>query len=110
MEHWEQRMVLGEPFNVGWQVIKAARNRRKHGVDFTEAVTVLDDPFARSEPQFEAGEEREKLIGRGGAGRLLAVAVFVVAPGDDGEAEEIGSIRIVSARAATPTEEALYRR
>jgi len=69
-----------------------------------------DDPFARSEPQFEAGEEREKLIDRSKAGRMLAVAIFIIAPGDDDDAEEIGSIRILSARAATPTEEALYRR
>ena len=109
MEHWERRLILGEAFNVGWQLQKALRNRRKHGVDFTEAATILDDPAAKSEPQIEAGEEREKLIGRSSAGRLLAVAVIVVVAGGDAGAEDIGFIRVVSARRATPTEEALYR-
>jgi len=73
MEHWECRLVQGEAFNVGWQIAKAQRNLRKHAVDFAEAASVLDDPTARSEPQVEAGEEREKLIGRSDAGRLLAL-------------------------------------
>jgi uncharacterized DUF497 family protein len=110
MEHWERRLVLAEEFNVGWQLGKAARNRAKHGVDFTEAITVLDDPAARSEPQVQDGEAREKLIGRSNAGRVLAVAVFIDLPGGDDGAEEVGFIRIISAREATPTEEALYYR
>jgi uncharacterized DUF497 family protein len=109
MEHWQRRLVLGEPFNIGWQVAKALRNRRKHGVEFAEAVSVLDDPSARSEPFVEGGEQREKLIGRSSAGRLLAVAVLIVVPIADEEAEDMGFIRIISARAATPTEAALYR-
>jgi uncharacterized DUF497 family protein len=56
----------------------------------------------------EAGEARDKLIGRSSAGRLLAVAVFIVAAGVEEGAEEMGFIRIIGARAATPIEEALY--
>jgi hypothetical protein len=42
------------------------------------------------------------------AGRLPAVAVFIEPPGGEEEAEDVGFIRIISARAATPVEEALY--
>jgi len=40
---------------------------------------------------------------------LLAVAVLIVVPVADEEAEDMGVIRIIIARAATPTEAALYR-
>ncbi|MDO9713289.1 BrnT family toxin [Paracraurococcus lichenis] len=100
--------MAGEAFHVGWRLDKAARNLRKHHVGFAEAATVLDDMHACSEPQDEAGEPREKLIGRSSTGRLLAIAVYIeVATGRE-SAEDIGFIRIISARAATPTEEALY--
>ena len=108
MEYWERRIVADEQFHVGWQLGKAAGNLRKHLVSFAEAITVLDDPWVRSEPQIVAGEQREKLIGRSNAGRLLAVAVFIQAPGDDEGAEALGFIRVMSARRATPNEEALY--
>ena len=108
MEHWERRLVLDEAFNVGWQVAKALQSSCKHGVDFIEAISVLDDPSARSEPHVEAGEEREKLIGRSRDGRLLAAAAFISLPGDADAAEDIEFIRIISAREATATERALY--
>jgi uncharacterized DUF497 family protein len=40
---------------------------------------------------------------------LLAIAVLIVGPAIDEEAENMGFIRIISARAATPNEAALYR-
>ncbi len=109
MEHWERRVVAGEWFNVGWQLEKARLNVLKHeGVTLREAMTVLDDACAGSEPQHEGGEDREKLVGMSDAGRLLAVALYINPPGDDGEGEDIGFIRILSARKATATEKELY--
>lgn len=109
MEHWEIRAVLGERFNVGWQLSKADKNIRKHvGIGFREAMTVLDDDHAINEEQAEDGEAREKLVGRSNAGRLLAVVVSIHWPSAEEGAEEMGFIRIVSARLATPAERSLY--
>jgi uncharacterized DUF497 family protein len=64
--------------------------------------------LARSEPQTAAGEEREKIVGVSDVGRLLAVAVVIALPDNDAHIEDVGFIRIVSARRATPTERVLY--
>lgn len=109
MEVWQRRRILGSWFHIGWQRDKADRNVRKHAVTFEEAMTVLDDPRVLAEPHVEAGEDREKLIGASSSGRRLAVVVFIWEPGLDDGAEETGSIRIISARRATPAEEALYK-
>ena len=58
-----------------WDPAKAARNRRKHGVRFDEAMTVFRDPLALSIPDFEssADEERWVTLGQAGTGILLLV-------------------------------------
>ena len=83
-----------------WDPRKAAANRRKHGVSFEEAATCFDDPhgsyFRNEAPSYE---ERLILIAYSQKQRLL----FVVHA-------EVGkeSIRIVSARKASPTQKKLY--
>lgn len=83
-----------------WDPRKAAANRRKHGVSFEEAATCFDDPhgsYFRSEaPSYE---DRLILIAYSQKQRLL----FVVHA-------EVGkeSIRIVSARKASPRQKKLY--
>lgn len=78
---------------------KAASNLAKHGVDFIEAATALDDPFARSLPDPDSqGEARWLSLGESDQGRLLVVVWT-----ERGEA-----IRLISARRATRTEEKTY--
>jgi uncharacterized DUF497 family protein len=81
---------------VEWNPDKAARNVRKHGVAFHEAVTVLEDPLATTypDPDHSLDENRHLTIGRSSFGRIL-----VVAHADRGEA-----VRLISARRATPRE------
>jgi uncharacterized protein len=80
---------------------KAAANLRKHKISFEEAVTSFYDPKAIScpdEPHSSPGDERFINLGLSTSLRLL----FVV------HNEEDGRIRIISARRATPAEQATY--
>ena len=83
-----------------WDSAKAARNLRKHGVSFEEAVSVFYDPLAATgaDPDHSEDEERFVTFGISSAGRLL-----VVTHSERGEV-----IRIISARAATPSERHIY--
>jgi uncharacterized protein len=78
---------------------KAAGNVRKHGVSFADAEGVFMDPLAlhRLDPDAE-GEERFVAIGAGSVGHLLVVIYTL-----RGE-----SIRLISARRATPAEVHAY--
>jgi uncharacterized DUF497 family protein len=85
---------------IEWDSQKAEQNLRKHGVSFEEAATAFDDPdgcYLRNEaPSYE---DRLILIGYSSQRRLL----FVVHA-------EVGrdSIRIVSARKASPAQRRIY--
>ena len=50
-----------------WDRDKAERNRRKHGADFADAVSVLEDPSALT---VEDKRETEGVIGHKGYGQL----------------------------------------
>ncbi len=43
-----------------WDLAKAADNAKKHGVEFTEAMTVFGDPFEVTipDPDHSVGEQR----------------------------------------------------
>jgi uncharacterized DUF497 family protein len=83
-----------------WDLAKAASNLAKHGVDFHEAGTVLDDPLSVTfpDPDHSLDEQRFLTIGASLSGRIL-----VVAHTDRGEA-----VRLISGRRATPTERRFY--
>jgi len=83
-----------------WDDRKAAANNRKHRVTFDEAMTVFVDPLARAfdDPDHSEGEQRTLLVGRSLPGRLLLVV----------HAERADTIRIISARKATPRERRDY--
>ena len=83
-----------------WDPDKAAANYTKHGVDFHEAGTVLDDPLSTTfrGPDHSLDEQRYLSIGSSLSGRIL-----VVAHTDRGEA-----VRLISARPATPSERRFY--
>jgi uncharacterized DUF497 family protein len=79
---------------------KAGINFRRHGVRLPEAIPVFDDPYAITitDDESDPGEQRFVTIGRGAAGRLLAVVYTW-----RGE-----NIRIISARPAELHEREQY--
>lgn len=83
-----------------WDMHKAAANIRKHGIRFEDAATVFTDPLLVLTDASRSGEARDAVIGFDQRARLLFV-VHIAMEDDD-------RVRIVSARAAEPAEEALY--
>jgi uncharacterized DUF497 family protein len=83
-----------------WDTDKAKLNKRKHRVDFSDAVGVFEDKMAttREDPDAE-GEQTFVTLGMDSLGRLLVV-VFTY------RAEE--EIRLISARKATVKEAKEY--
>jgi uncharacterized DUF497 family protein len=82
---------------VQWDEDKAAENRRKHGVDFVEAIDVLRDPQAATIEDRQhsvPGQRRVTVIGMSRRGRLLRVTVALRGR----------TIRIISARRASARE------
>jgi uncharacterized DUF497 family protein len=81
-----------------WDADKAAANVKKHGVDFTDASTVLHDEQAITLKEESADEERLVTIGMDALARVLVV---VYAWRED-------RVRVISARLATACERAQY--
>lgn len=81
-----------------WDPVKALSNRRKHGVDFADAVGVFEDPLAITIPDDEPSEDRDVTIGRGFLDRTLVVVYTWRG----------SAIRLISARKATPRERRAY--
>ena len=77
-----------------WDPKKAAANLKKHGIDFADAVTVLNDYNALTIPDPDPDEERFVTMGLDELGQVLVV---VYTWRDE-------NIRIISARKATPGE------
>lgn len=88
-----------------WDPAKADTNERKHGVRFEEAVHVFFDPLHLTvQDRIEGGEYRWQTIGSVSGAAILLVAHTYV---EDGP-EPIETIRIISARRATPQERKRY--
>lgn len=81
-----------------WDSYKAQANRRKHEVDFADAVGVFGDPFALTAPDPHPIDERFVTLGRDHLDRLVLVSWLW-----HGE-----NIRLISARKATPRERRQY--
>jgi len=83
-----------------WDEKKAAANLSKHGVSFEEAKTVFDDPLYVDfyDPDHSYGEHRFILLGESAQKRVLSVSYM----------EGNNSIRLISAREATPSERKVY--
>jgi uncharacterized DUF497 family protein len=79
-----------------WDPMKAKSNRRKHGVSFYEAASVLGDPLSMTypDPEHSETENRYITVGTSREGRLL-----IIAHTDRGD-----HIRIISARKTTRRE------
>ncbi len=83
-----------------WDDDKADSNLQKHGVEFSEAMTVFADPLALTgyDPDHSDDEDRFITMGQSAEGRLLIVSLT-----DRGE-----KIRIISAREANRRERKDY--
>ncbi len=83
-----------------WDDAKADSNESKHGITFSEAMTVFGDPLAVTgyDPRQADDEDRFLTMGTSVAGRLLVVS----------HTDRVTSIRIISARAATRRERKDY--
>lgn len=86
---------------VTWDPDKAEINFKKHKIRFSDAETVLYDPFAMTlEEQDVATEQRFVTVGSDGAGRIVVVIYSY----------RIDTIRLISARKATPKERKQYEK
>lgn len=88
-------------FKFEWDPQKASSNLAKHDVAFPHAASVFLDPLASTVPDDEhsEGERRWVTLGSSRTGQLLVVIHTFE------EAEEnFASVRIISARRATPAE------
>ena len=82
-----------------WDDRKARSNLRDHGVDFADAVSVLEDPRALTIiDDREADEERFVTMGLDLLGRVLVVV----------HTWRCERVRVISARKATPSERRVY--
>jgi uncharacterized protein len=81
-----------------WDPRKAAANARKHGIQFADAVTVLEDGLAITLRDDRRGEERRVTIGVDALARILTVVYTWRG----------NTVRVISARPATPNERRQY--
>lgn len=83
-----------------WDPEKAAKNLRNHGVWFSEAATVFDDPLSVTvpDPDHSTAEDRLIIVGQSLQRRLLIVSF-----GERGD-----RFRIISARTLTRAESKAY--
>ena len=81
-----------------WDPGKAEANRRRHGIEFLDAVIVFDDDRGITLPDESPSEERYVTFGMDAQRRVLAVCYAIRG----------NTIRIISARKATSRERAQY--
>lgn len=86
-----------------WDLYKNISNKLKHGISFETASLIFNDPYLISVPeqQNDRNDERWRSVGL-----VDGVAIFVAHTWRLKYGEE--TIRIISARAATPGEEEQY--
>ena len=84
-----------------WDHRKAETNFKKHNIRFSDAETALYDPMALTlEDQNLSGEKRFVTVGLDAIGRILVVVYTY----------RQNSIRLISARKATPSERKQYEK
>ena len=84
---------------IEWDPAKSESNKTKHGVDFTEAQTIWQDPFRAVLESLYEGEARQLTIG------MLNGKLYTVVTTTRG-----GAIRIISVRRSRRDEEGDYER
>lgn len=84
---------------ITWDPNKAKINSQKHGIQFSDAESVLFDPYAATvEDTSSKGEQRHVTVGMDALGRILVVVFTYRGNG----------IRLISARHATKKERRCY--
>lgn len=98
-------MIEGADYEFEWDDAKAESNLGKHGVDFTDAMTVLLDPLAmtRFDDEHSNDEQRWISLGRAANGQLMLVIHTFSATGPN-----TALVRLISARLATRHEREQY--
>jgi uncharacterized DUF497 family protein len=86
-----------------WDDDKAEANLKKHGVSFSDAVTVFEDSLAIVVPDPDHSHREQRLIIIGQASKALLVVVVYTERQDD-------LIRIISAREPTRRERIDYEK
>jgi uncharacterized DUF497 family protein len=83
-----------------WDPAKDASNIEKHGISFEEASTVFNDPLSVTidDPDHSATESRFLTLGLSVQNRLIVVI----------HTDRAETIRLISARVATPRERRNY--
>ena len=86
-----------------WDTVKAASNKKKHGVSFKEAQSAFYDEFAVQffDEENSESEDRFLMLGLSGEANLLIVCHC--------ERDQGNVIRIISARKATKNESKYYQ-
>lgn len=85
--------------SIEWDSRKAAANLHKHGIDFADAATVLEDDDAVTVRDVRSVDEGRYLtVGLDALGRVLVVV----------STWREDTVRLISARAATPQERRQY--
>lgn len=87
--------------NFEWDPDKAARNLRKHGVNFADAVGAFEDDRAITIEDIDLAEDRYVTIGMDFTLRLLVVVYTW---------RKENTIRIISARKALVKERSIYEK
>jgi len=87
-----------------WDPIKDSKNQQKHGISFSDACEVFDDPLHLSilDERYSYFEERWISVGQTKKSQILVVANLFF----DSNGEEV--VRIISAREATSNERQQY--
>ena len=86
---------------ITWDPNKAEINFKKHKIRFSDAEVALFDPFAMTlEEHLVATEQRFVTVGSDAVGRIIAIVYSYRAD----------TIRLISARKATPTERKQYEK
>ena len=91
-------------YDFQWHPAKSASNLHKHGIDFSLAATVFEDPLASTVPDEDHSESEDRwvTVGRPRRGQLLVVCYTLRQTNDH------TTVRIISAREATPKERRQY--
>lgn len=85
--------------DIEWDGKKAVTNLKKHGIDFADSVTVLEDERAITISEEYSDEERFVTIGMDSLSRILVIVYTC----------RENRIRIISARKATSKEIKQYK-
>jgi uncharacterized DUF497 family protein len=98
---------MAEDFNYHfeWDSVKAAKNQRKHGINFEFAATVFNDPLMLTVPNDDHSETEERWLT---LGQVENSKLLVVIHTYQEINTHAANVRIISARPATKHEQRQY--